>query len=359
VVATLVAPVSERLAAVVGWLAGRAAWWIVTVAEHGARLPGAAVPWPATPGRLVLLALLCLAATLAMARLLTRPRWAVPVAVLVVVAVLRPVGPLGWPPPGWVMVACDVGQGDALVLNAGHRAAVVVDAGPDPDAVDRCLDRLDVDAVPLVVLSHLHADHAAGLDGVDDGRSVAEVEVGALSTPADQLRSLALWADREDVPVRRAVYGEQRRLGRLSWRVIAPDTRLPLPRTADGDESGDENNASLVLLVEHSGLRLLLTGDVEPEAQRALLRSGADVRADVLKVPHHGSRYQDPQFAAAVGAEVALLSAGADNDYGHPADETLDLLRRSGAATYRTDLAGDVAVVWSGGRLDVQTEHQR
>ncbi|MDQ4086287.1 MAG: MBL fold metallo-hydrolase [Actinomycetota bacterium] len=254
------------------------------------------------------------------------------------------------------MVVCDVGQGDALVLNAGHRSAVVVDTGPDAQAVDRCLDRLDIRAVPLVVLSHLHADHAAGLTGVDDGRAVTEVEVGPLDTPVDQLRSVLAWAARERVLVRRAVYGERRHLGRLFWQVIAPDSHRPLPRTADGDESGDENNASLVLLVRYAGLRLLLTGDIEPEAQQALLRSGADVRADVLKVPHHGSRYQDAGLLAAVGAEVAVVSAGADNDYGHPADETLQLLRGSGTRVYRTDVHGDVAVVWSGGEPSVETQ---
>jgi competence protein ComEC len=106
----------------------------------------------------------------------------------------------------------------------------------------------------------------------------------------------------------------------------------------------------------HSGsLRLLLTGDVEPEAQQALLRSGADLRADVLKVPHHGSRYQEPDFLKAVGADVAVVSVGADNDYGHPAQETLRLLRQAGTQTRRTDLDGDVAVVVVDGRLHVET----
>jgi competence protein ComEC len=357
VVATLVAPVSERLAAVVAWCAGRAAWWIVMVAEHGARLPGAALPWPAAPGPLLVLTALCLVAVLVMARVLSRPLAVVVLAVLCVVAVMRPVSGLGWPPPGWVMVACDVGQGDALVLNAGGGAAVVVDAGPDADAADRCLDRLDVQAVPLVVISHLHSDHAAGVAGVGEGRPVGEVEVGPLDTPADQFRGVLGWAAQHHVMVRRAVYGERRRLGRLSWQVIGPDSRQPLPQAADGDESSDQNNASLVMLVRSAGLRLLLTGDIEPEAQQALLRSGADVRADVLKVPHHGSRYQEPELFAAVGADVALVSVGADNDYGHPADETLALLRQVGTRAYRTDTDGDIALVWEGGRLSVETEH--
>jgi len=353
VVATLVAPVSPWLAEAVGWLAGRAAWWIVTVAERGAALPGAAVPWPASVGSLALLAAVCLVVMLVGSHLVSRPILTSVVALVGVLVVVRPVGPIGWPPPGWVMVACDVGQGDGLVLNAGQGAALVVDTGPEPDVMDRCLDRLDVRTVPLLLLTHLHADHAEGIEGVDDGRPVGEVEIGPRDTPAAELRSVLTWAAGEGVPVRRAIYGESRRLGRLSWQVVAPDTSRSLPPS--GDDSSDENNASLVLLVRSMGLRLLLTGDVEPEAQQALLRSGVDLRADVLKVPHHGSRYQEPGFLRAVGAEVAVVSAGADNDYGHPADETLRLLLRSGTPTRRTDLEGDIAVVVRDGRLLVAT----
>ena len=82
-------------------------------------------------------------------------------AVLVVAVLVRPPTP-GWPPPGWVLVACDVGQGDALVVPAGPGSAVVVDAGPEPRLVDRCLDRLGVERVPLLVLTHPHADHVDG-----------------------------------------------------------------------------------------------------------------------------------------------------------------------------------------------------
>ena len=353
VVATLIAPLSGELASVAGWLAGRAAWWIITVAERGAELPGAAVPWSATPGALALLTTLCLLGVLAMGWVLARPVVSLGLAVSAAMLVVRPADALGWPPGDWVMVACDVGQGDAVVLNAGHGDAVVVDTGPDPGAVDRCLDRLEVESVPLVVLSHLHADHAGGLSGVSDGRTVGEVEIGSSSTPAEQFRGVLTWTQRNRVAARRAVYAERRRLGALSWRVLAPADAEP-PSVAA--ESSDENNASLVLLARYRGLRMLLTGDIEPEAQQTLLRSGAGLRADVLKVPHHGSRYQEPAFLSAVGADVAVVSAGRDNDYGHPAETTLRLLQRADTDVYRTDLAGDVAVVWSDGDLSVQTQ---
>jgi competence protein ComEC len=97
--------------------------------------------------------------------------------------------------------------------------------------------------------------------------------------------------------------------------------------------------------LEVAGVVVLLSGDVEPEAQGDLLASGVDLRADVLKVPHHGSRYQDPAFLAAVPPRVALTSVGADNGYGHPSADTLDRLLHAGARSYRTDRDGDIALV--------------
>jgi competence protein ComEC len=93
--------------------------------------------------------------------------------------------------------------------------------------------------------------------------------------------------------------------------------------------------------------RAILSGDVELLAQAQLVASGADLRADVLKVPHHGSRYSSPVFLAAVHPRLALVSVGAGNTYRHPNASVLDLLRRAGALVRRTDESGDVAVVAS------------
>ncbi len=92
-------------------------------------------------------------------------------------------------------------------------------------------------------------------------------------------------------------------------------------------------------------MRILAAGDVEPEAQELLAEELPGLRVDVLKVPHHGSRYQDPAWLTSLGARLAVVSVGEDNDYGHPARSTLDLLRGGGATVARTDQRGDVAVV--------------
>jgi competence protein ComEC len=273
---------------------------------------------------------------------------------VIVVVLLRPPGLAGWPPHGWVMVVCDVGQGDGLVLNAGGGTGVVVDTGPDPALMDSCLDGLGIKTVALVVLTHFHADHVDGLPGVLEGRSVSEVEVGPLPDPAVQVADVLGWTSDAGVPVTMAAYGETRRIGDLQWTVIAPVPGFD-PTTESVPDGSPPNNASLVLLVQAKGLRMLLTGDVEPPAQRALLASGVDVHVDVLKVPHHGSSHQDPDFITATGADLAVLSVGIDNDYGHPAAETLALLDGLDAVICRTDQDGSVAVVETPAGLAVRT----
>lgn len=105
------------------------------------------------------------------------------------------------------------------------------------------------------------------------------------------------------------------------------------------------NNSSVVLRATTAAGRVLLTGDVELAAQADLLAEGVDLHADVLKVPHHGSRYSLPQFLEAVGARAAMISVGAGNSYGHPAKSTVDVLGTLGVLVTRTDVDGDTAVL--------------
>ena len=340
VLATVASAVHPAAAAVLAWLAGAFVWWIVRVATWAAALPSAAVSWPGSAWGAALLAVgssvvVLFGPWLARHRLVSA-MVAAGVAALVVVPARSP----GWPPPDWVLAVCDVGQGDALVLSAGAGTAVVVDAGPDPEAVDRCLRRLGVDRVPLVVLTHLHADHVEGLPGVLRGRPVGEVEVGLHDEPAEELLRVQRWAAAAGVPVTRAVVGDRVRLGALAWRVLWP-ARVVRAGSVP-------NNASVVLLVRTRGLTLLLTGDVEPEAQRAMLARGGLGPVDVLKVAHHGSANQASELLAAVRPRIAVISVGADNDYGHPAPSALAALHRAGALVGRTDRDGTLLVAGSG-----------
>jgi competence protein ComEC len=259
-----------------------------------------------------------------------------------VVLIPSQVTTVGWPVAGWLLTACEVGQGDGMVLSTGTPGtAVVVDTGPDPALMDACLDRLDVTTVPLLVLTHLHADHVGGLAGVLHGRSVGAIGVGPDREPAPAWGDVLGDARHAGVPVVALHPGTRWASGDLALTVLAPD------QAYHGTDS-DPNNDSVVMMAVDRGVRILMTGDIEKVAQRALLDSGTDLHADVLKQPHHGSAKVLPEFLAAVSPQVAVIGVGAGNDYGQPSPTALRADRAAGVATIlRTDTDGDVQVALS------------
>ncbi|MFF7734621.1 ComEC/Rec2 family competence protein [Streptomyces sp. NPDC007984] len=379
------APVAMPVAEFLAWCAHWPAGWIARIARAGAALPGGGVDWPGSWAGAALLLAATLVVVLVGRRLLGHPWWCAAFAVLLALVVVQP-PPLtravtGWPPPGWRLVMCDVGQGDALVLAAGEGTGVVVDAGPDPRLVDRCLRSLGISRIPLIVLTHFHADHVAGLPGVLRGRAVGAIETTGFEEPADQAAFVRRLAAQRRIPVTRAATGERRRTGEVSWQVVWPppspppdrppsppphSAPSPPPWTPPGMPPGSvpfhppvpegPNDASVAMLVRTAGLRLLLLGDLEPPAQRALARSPAAEAlegVDVLKVAHHGSAYQDPGLIRRAAPRLALISCGAGNSYGHPAPGTVAALRAGGAAVLRTDRDGALAVAGGGEELRV------
>lgn len=329
----LLGVVSEPLAQIVGVWAALFAEGIIAVARGGAGLAGAAVPWRG-PGWLLALAVLAVAVVLR--RYADRPPVVVGLALGVGIALIHP-PQRGWPPPDWVMVACDVGQGDATVVNTGGRSALLVDAGPDPLSVDLCLKRLHIRRLSAVVLTHGHADHVAGWAGAVQRREAGPVIRGPSSAGGHAVS-----------------VGDTLTAGPIRAEVVWPPRGGHAP---DPDDGTAMNSASVVLLVHTRGLRLLLAGDVETEAQQRIVASGVPVAADVLKFPHHGSGRQSPAFLRAVGARVATISVGTDNDYGHPAPAALRMLRATGTDWRRTDVDGDIAIAVRDGRLVVVTRH--
>ena len=338
-----------------GLLAAGSAGWIVLVARWGSNLPTPAVGWPAGVAGVTTLALLSVAMATLAPRVLRSRRLTASLVVGAMVLVLTRLPTPNWPPEGWVLAVCDVGQGDALVLNAGDGDAVVVDAGPDPDLMDRCLRRLEVRRVPLLVLTHFHADHVSGLGGVWRGRDVGLIETTSLGSPPGQAEWVRRAGAAQEIPIGVTPVALTRSVGQVRLQAVWPQ---PASRSSRGspesdDEGSGPNNASVVLLAEVASLRLLLTGDIEPPAQGRLVRALGGLHVDVVKVPHHGSRFQDFGFLTGLRAQVAVISVGSDNDYGHPAVETLSALRRAGMRIARTDQHGDVVIASRRGGIRV------
>jgi competence protein ComEC len=242
--ASVVGLVSPGLAAVVALPGAWAVGWIARVARGSAEWTPP-LPWPSGwAGGLLMLLLVVLAAggaayAVHVGGRLARACLAVATAGAVV-ALAPPAGVPGagvWPPPGWRVVMCDVGQGDAVVLADAPGEAVVVDTGPDPTAVDRCLRRLGIARIPVLVLTHFHADHVEGVPGVLRGRSVGVVVVSPLAEPAGEAARVRRWLRGSAVAERVAAPGDVWTVGGVRLRVVWPTRILR-------GQGSDPNNAS-------------------------------------------------------------------------------------------------------------------
>ncbi|WP_094770260.1 ComEC/Rec2 family competence protein [Microbacterium gorillae] len=336
------------LGVVLASLAWVPAQWVAGTARLFAALPGAQLPWWSGPVGVVSLAVVCAA----LAVLLVRPgRPGLVVSSVVVVCVTLGVVLGGWgmrtalapltAPVGDGVAACDVGQGDALVVRSAGSVAVI-DTGPDPALLVACLDRLAVTEVDLLVLTHFDADHAGGVRAL-----VGRVDRVVHGPPPPDRAGILTDLAAGGAAVSAARSGEEGDLGGARWRILWP---------AAGVEPG--NDASVVVEVTGGGLpRTLFLGDLSATGQRALLSSAVlHPPYAVVKVAHHGSADQLAELYGALQATVGVISVGADNDYGHPRSETLDLLSGLGITVLRTDVDGLVVLALRAGALAAWTE---
>lgn len=239
-----------------------------------------------------------------------------------------------------VLTAIDVGQGDAWLVEAGA-VTVLVDAGTDGTAA-RWLRRNGHRHVDLMVLTHPHLDHIGGAVDVLLRVRVGQVWMMTYDDDGPAARRVRNTAAQRRVTLSAPPVFHTVTLGTMRIEVLNP----PPGRTFRGTNS-EWNNESIVLRVVTDGGTVLLLGDTEREAHGRLLRSGMDLRADVIAVPHHGSSTTDLGLFAAVGAHTAVISAGADNPYGHPHREILAELSARQTRIVRTDINGTVRVVVS------------
>jgi competence protein ComEC len=231
-----------------------------------------------------------------------------------------------FPAGDWQVANCDIGQGDGAAINLGNHRAIVIDTGPDPELIDRCLKQLGIREIPLLIITHGHADHIAGWPGVTKGRKIGltwyqNVIRGARA----QLQSMQ---------------------GPVDIEVLWPDSG-----------SYDPNNSSIAVRITTKDYTLFTGGDMEPLSQSLIASTMREV--DIYKVSHHGSAYQDEIFTKALSPQVSMISVGAGNSYGHPALATLKLLEETGAKVLRTDRDGAIAISARNHRLKVRTSRSK
>ena len=234
----------------------------------------------------------------------------------------------------WQVGNCDIGQGDAMVINLGSHNGVVIDVGPDPQLIDNCLKEFGITNVAILILSHFHADHVEGLPGLLKDRAIGQVWVSPQIDPAFESMRVKKWL--KQTPQVQVSSGFVARIGSnrgpISFQAIWPNLG-----TQDSP-----NNSSLVMKINSADYSLLAAGDIEPIAQEQLVSQLNKV--DLYKVAHHGSRYQDHSFMAALSPKISIISVGKGNSYGHPAPQTIAALSKIGSTVYRTDKDGALAI---------------
>lgn len=236
-------------------------------------------------------------------------------------------------PPAVVFL--DVGQGDASLILASDGSAVLVDAGPEPPVLASALRRYGVDRIDLLVVTHPHEDHIAGMVGLVGRITIDHVWIWGTAHSGESWESVSAQLALHGVPVEAPTVGTIAIYGDVTIEVLGPQRRY-----------AGVNDQSVVLMVGAGATSVLMTGDIEEAAQVDL----GLIRADILKVPHHGGATSSLSWLAAVEPQISVVSVG-DNDYGHPSPEVLEVFTSQGSVVVRTDQAGDVVIPLTGDPL--------
>jgi competence protein ComEC len=247
---------------------------------------------------------------------------------------------------GLSFYAFDVGQGDSFLFRFPGGENVLIDAGTrrSADRLTAKLRSLGVEKIDILVASHPHEDHIGGMVSVIDAFAIGKIWDSGYNHGSSVQRAMLERARERNIRFGRPRAGFTESLSGARIEVLAPE------RPISGTES-DANNNSLVLRVVYGDVTFLMTGDIEEEG-RALV--GRFPRASVLKASHHGSRNgTDARLLREVSPDVAILSCGRGNPYGHPHRETMRLFREFGVKTYSTE-GGDIKIVSDGKKYEVE-----
>jgi len=257
------------------------------------------------------------------------------------------------------VIVLDVGQGDAILVEGDRGGRILVDGGPDGETLAAALDRYVPSwdrRLDAIVLTHPHDDHVAGLVEALDRYRVGRIFESGLSLETPSYEAWREALDAHGLEAGRLAAGDSIRLDGATLRVLWPDADTSPPGTGGATENRQVNDRSIVLLGEFAGRRFLLTGDIEDDVDPLLVARGLP-QVDMLKVAHHGSATASSEtMLAALSPRVAIVSVGADNDFGHPAGSTLARLREHSSTVLRTDQSGSVEVTLSAASVTVGAE---
>lgn len=248
------------------------------------------------------------------------------------------------------VVICDVGQGDAIFIRTPNGSDILIDGGPDDSVLD-CLGKhmpLWDRAIEIVILTHPHADHLMGLFAVLKNYRIKAFATEELSNKTVGFASLMDKIKAQKIPTRFIFAGDRFILkDKVVLEIVGP-TKEFLDKTSPGGTIGETSEfASLENLLTYGKFSVLFTGDSQVSELEEMPKLIQHDNLDVLQAPHHGSRFGlNQEILDILNPELAVISAGKNNKYGHPTQFVLDLLKN--IKTLRTDQMGDIEIVSDG-----------
>jgi competence protein ComEC len=245
----------------------------------------------------------------------------------------------------------DVGQGDSIFIETPQGHQVLIDGGPGSVVLEKLGREMPYwdREIDLIILTHPEHDHIFGLIEVLKNYEVDYVLWTGIKRNTQEYGEWLECLEKEDAKIIIAERGQRIIMGDVYFDVVHPFESL------EGEEIKSVNNSSVVGKLVYKDNSFFFTGDAFQSVEREIIDSGVDVKSDVLKVGHHGSKTSSArEFIFAVSPEIAVIQSGKDNSYGHPNQETLETLENYGIKILRTDTEGDVKIISDGSNYNVK-----
>ena len=239
----------------------------------------------------------------------------------------------------------DVGQGDSILIQTPAGEYMLIDAGPNAQGANvvKYLKELGINKIDVLVGTHPHEDHIGGLDDVINNFDIGSMYMPKVAHTTKTYSDVLKAAKSKGIKIKSAKQGLDIPMEGIQASILSP---------SEGVNPKDLNGYSAVIRVVYKDTAFLFQGDAERDAENNILGSGLNIKSDVIKIGHHGSKYATgAKFLSAVNPKYAVISVGKDNDYGHPHKKTMELLNKENIPVYRTDQCGSIVAISDGNSI--------